>query len=121
MSTSNLLTQRDSLISVGETGLKHLRDEPNPKHVLSFEEDAEVFVHRSLVLGSIDLAFLQRLDGAELPREPLKQGLPHVEGLEHSLVKRPQLPVNLDLRTEEQNQLVGSHSISSRPERVSPR
>lgn len=79
-----------------------------------------MFVHRCLVLGSIDLAFLQHLDGAELPREPLKQGLPHMKGLKHSLVKRPQLPVNLDLRTEEQNQLVGSCSISRRPECVSP-
>lgn len=62
-----------------------------------------MFVHRRLVLGSIDLAFLQHLYGAELPREPLKQGLPHVEGLKHSLVKRPQLPVNLDLRTESES------------------
>lgn len=79
-----------------------------------------MLVHRRLVLGSIDLAFPQCLDGGELPREPLKQGLPHVKGLKHSLVKRPQLPVNLDLRTEEQNQLMESYSISSQPECVSP-
>lgn len=70
------------------------------QHILSFEENAEAFIHRRLVLSSVDLAFLQRLDGAELSREPPKQGLSHVEGLKHSLVKRPQLPVDLDLRTE---------------------
>lgn len=55
-------------------------------HILSFEENAEALVHRRLVLGSVSLAFLQRLDGAELSCEPLEQGLLNMERLEHSFV-----------------------------------
>lgn len=63
---------------------QHLRF--NQQHILSFEEDAETLVHGGLVLSSVGLAFLNRLDGAELTREPLKQSLLHMERLEHPLV-----------------------------------
>ena len=75
-------------------------------HILSFEENAEALVHRRLVLGSVGLAFLQRLDGAELSCEPLEQGLLNMERLEHSFVDRPQLPVDLNLRERK-------HSLNS--------
>lgn len=58
----------------------------NKWDLLSFEEHAKAFVHRGFVLSSIDLAFLQRLDGAELSCEPLKQVLLNMEGFKHPLV-----------------------------------
>lgn len=66
-------------------------------YLLSFKEDTEALVHGGLVLGSIHLSLLQALDGAELARQSLEQGLAHVKGLKHPFVHWLQLPVNLNL------------------------
>lgn len=73
----------------------------DPQYVLSLEQDAEALVHGGLVLGGVGLALLQRLDGAELARQPLEQSLAHVERLEHPPVDGAQLPVDFDLSGEE--------------------
>lgn len=67
---------------------------------LSLKEDAEALVHRRLVLHSVGLTFLQRLNGAELTGESLKQSLSNVERLEHPLEDRPQLPVDFNLKNK---------------------
>lgn len=57
-----------------------------PPDLLSFEKNAEAFIHRGLILSSIGLALFQCLYGAELSCESLKQGLLDMEGLEHPFV-----------------------------------
>lgn len=69
----------------------------SPQDVLSFEENAEALIHRGLILSSVGLTLLQRLNGAKLPRQSLKQGFPDMEGLKHPLVDWSQLPVDLNL------------------------